>query len=183
MTVLDLETFRATPLNRDPYEYLVIPGFVKPDALREINGDYPKIDHSGSFPLDSLKFGAGFQKLVDALESEEFRKAFEEKFGIDLTNRPTTITVRGRCGSSDGKNSQRLDEQDHYRADLHESCLGQFGRAVAAAPVQGQHRRCGAGSAAFRRDPGDVPPLGSLVAWTFALHRRAPCDSIQLGDG
>ena len=103
MTVLDLETFRATPLNRDPYEYLVIPGFVKPDALKEINADYPKIEHAGSFPLESVKFGAGFQKLVDALESVEFRKAFEEKFGIDLTNRPTTITVRGRCGSSDGK--------------------------------------------------------------------------------
>jgi hypothetical protein len=82
---------------------LVIPGFVKPDALREINADYPKIEHSGSFPLDSVKFGAGFQSLVDALESEEFRKAFEEKFQIDLSNRPTTITVRGRCGSGDGK--------------------------------------------------------------------------------
>jgi hypothetical protein len=103
MNVLDLETFRATPLRLSPYEHLVIPGFVKPDALREINADYPKIEHSGSFPLDSVKFGAGFQKLVDALESEEFRKAFEEKFQIDLSNRPTTITVRGRCGSGDGK--------------------------------------------------------------------------------
>jgi len=103
MNVLDLETFRATPLSLSPYEHLVIPGFVKPEALREINTDYPKVEHSGSFPLDSLKFGAGFQKLVDALESEEFRRAFEEKFQIDLSNRPTTITVRGRCGSGDGK--------------------------------------------------------------------------------
>jgi SM-20-related protein len=103
MNVLDLETFRAAPLSRSPYEHLVIPGFVTPEALREINADYPKIEHSGSFPLESVKFGAGFQKLVDALESEEFRKAFEEKFQIDLSNRPTTITVRGRCDSGDGK--------------------------------------------------------------------------------
>jgi SM-20-related protein len=41
--------------------------------------------------------------MVDSLESEEFRKAFEEKFGVDLTSRPTTITVRGRCGAHDGK--------------------------------------------------------------------------------
>lgn len=33
----------------------------------------------------------------------EFRKAFEEKFQVDLSNRPTTITVRGRCGRGDGK--------------------------------------------------------------------------------
>ena len=103
MNVLDLETFRAAPLSRSPYEHLVIPGFVTPEALREINADYPKIEHSGSFPLESVKFGAGFQKLVDALESAEFRKAFEEKFQIDLSNRPTTITVRGRCDSGDGK--------------------------------------------------------------------------------
>jgi len=103
MNVLDLDAFRATPLSQSPYEHLIIPGFVKPQALREINADYPKIEHAGSFPLDSLKFGAGFQQLVDALESEEFRKAFEEKFQIVLSNRPTTITVRGRCGSGDGK--------------------------------------------------------------------------------
>jgi len=58
---------------------------------------------SGSFPLDSVKFGPGFQAMVNALESEEFRKAFEEKFGVDLTGRPSTITVRGRCGAHDGK--------------------------------------------------------------------------------
>jgi len=103
MDVLDLETFRATPLSRDPYQHLVISGFVRPDALRRINADYPVIEHSGSFPLNSLKFGPGFQGLVDALESDDFRKAFEDKFQMDLSNRPTTITVRGRCGSGDGK--------------------------------------------------------------------------------
>ncbi|HYL46096.1 MAG TPA: 2OG-Fe(II) oxygenase [Candidatus Limnocylindrales bacterium] len=101
--IFDLEAFRAARLKREPYEYLVLPGFVKPEALRRINADYPRITQSGSFPLDSVKFGAGFQAMIDALESEEFRKSFEEKFGVDLTTRPTTITVRGRCGSHDGK--------------------------------------------------------------------------------
>jgi SM-20-related protein len=101
--IFDLEAFRAAPLEREPYEYLVLPGFVKPEALRRINADYPRIMQSGSFPLDSVKFGPGFQAMVDALESEEFRRAFEAKFGVELSNRPTTITVRGRCGSHDGK--------------------------------------------------------------------------------
>jgi SM-20-related protein len=100
--ILDIEAFRAATLAREPYEHLILPGFVKPDALRKLNADYPRIEQSGSFPLSSLKFGAGFQALVDALESAEFRKAFEEKFGIDLSNRPTTITARGRCGARDG---------------------------------------------------------------------------------
>lgn len=101
--VFDLEAFRAAKLEREPYEYIVLPGFVKPEALQRINADYPRIAQSGSFPLDSVKFGPGFRAIVDALESEEFRKAFEEKFGVDLSCRPTTITVRGRCGSHDGK--------------------------------------------------------------------------------
>lgn len=103
MQIFDLETFRATPLNRDPYEHLVIPCFVKADALEKINADYPRIEHAGSFPLDHLEFGPAFQAMIDALESEEFRRAFEEKFQLDLSKRPTTITVRGRCDTHDGK--------------------------------------------------------------------------------
>jgi len=102
MQIFDLEKFRATPLCREPYEYLIVPGFVTAEALEKINADYPRIDHAGSFPLDSLEFGASFQAMVDALESEEFRRAFEQKFGIDLSNRPSTITVRGRSDTRDG---------------------------------------------------------------------------------
>jgi SM-20-related protein len=102
MQVFDFEKFRATPLSREPYEHLVVPGFVTDEALQEINADYPKIEHAGSYPLGSLRFGAVFQQMVEALESAEFREAFERKFEIDLSNRPTTITVRGRSDTRDG---------------------------------------------------------------------------------
>jgi SM-20-related protein len=102
MQIFDLDAFRATPLAREPFEYLVVPGFVRAEALQKINPDYPKIDHAGSYPLNSLEFGPAFQALVDALESGEFRRAFEEKFGLDLSKRPTTITVRGRSDTRDG---------------------------------------------------------------------------------
>jgi len=101
--IFDLEAFRVAPLEREPFEHLVLREFVKPNALSRINSDYPRIMQSGSFPLNSVKFGPGFQAMVNALESGEFRKAFEEKFGVDLTGRPSTITVRGRCGAHDGK--------------------------------------------------------------------------------
>jgi len=100
--IFDYEALRNTPLQHHPYEHFVLPGFVKPEALRLINADYPRIDHAGSYPLASLEFGPNFQSMVDALESEEFRKAFEEKFQIDLSNRPTMITVRGRSDTRDG---------------------------------------------------------------------------------
>jgi hypothetical protein len=102
MDVLDLAAFRATPLRHQPFEYLILPRFVRPEACDAINADYPAIDTPGSYPLGRLTYGPGFRALVDALESEPVRAAFAEKFDTDLRRRPTTITVRGRCGTRDG---------------------------------------------------------------------------------
>jgi SM-20-related protein len=100
---LDLASFRAMPLEKEPFQYLVVPGFIKQDALTRINADYPKISERGSFPVAQVAYGPAFQALLEELESDEFRRAFEEKFGLVLAGRPTTTTVRGQCGSGDGK--------------------------------------------------------------------------------
>jgi SM-20-related protein len=98
-----LEAFHATPLVREPFQHLVVPGFIGPAALAAINADYPKISSPGSFPIDQVAFGPAFQELLDELESDEFRDAFEEKFALDLSGRPTVTTVRGRCDARDGQ--------------------------------------------------------------------------------
>jgi len=100
---LRLEAFRATPLVREPFPHLIVSGFIGPAALAAVNADYPKISTSGSFPVDQVEFGPAFQILLDELESDAFREAFEEKFGLDLSGRPTVTTVRGRCDARDGK--------------------------------------------------------------------------------
>ena len=100
---LRLEALRATPLVSEPFEHLIVPGFVDQAALAEINADYPKISARGSFPVDEVSYGPAFQGLLDALEGEQFRETFEKKFGIDLGGRPTVTTVRGQCGQGDGR--------------------------------------------------------------------------------
>lgn len=100
---LDLEAFRREPLNAQPFEHLIVPEFVRKEARAGINSDYPHIGERGSFPAAQLAYGPLFAKLLAELESDEFREAFEEKFGIDLKGRPTTVTVRGRCDARDGK--------------------------------------------------------------------------------
>ena len=100
---LDLDAFRATPLAKEPFEYLIVPNFVPSEACARINADYPKIGQHGSFPVSQLSFGPAFQRLLDELESDEFRHAFEQKFGIDLGGRPSTTTVRGICSKKDGQ--------------------------------------------------------------------------------
>lgn len=103
MGFLDIERFRAIPLNRDPFEYVVVPGFVDKQACAAINADYPEIESPGSLPLSQVSYGPAFGKLVEELEGPAFREAIEEKFGVDLRDRPTTITVRGRCSPRDGR--------------------------------------------------------------------------------
>ena len=103
MDVFDFEAFRSTPLTREPFRYLIVPGFLKPAALAAVNADYPRIDSPGSFPIQSLTYGAAFKGLVQALRGPEFRSVFADKFGIDLRGRPTMITARGQCGPRDGR--------------------------------------------------------------------------------
>jgi hypothetical protein len=103
LSMLDLERFRNIPLTSEPFEFLIVPEFVKAEARAAIDKDYPEVNRPGSFPLREVTYGPGFAKLIDEMRSENFRKAFEEKFNIDLTSRPDMITVRGRCSEKDGK--------------------------------------------------------------------------------
>jgi SM-20-related protein len=100
---LDLERFEKTPLVRQPFEHLFVPEFVPSTALKEINDDAPQISKPGSFPLSEVNIGAKFKEFIDDLNGAQFREAFERKFDIDLANRPSMITVRGRCSEKDGK--------------------------------------------------------------------------------
>jgi len=101
--MIDLARFRATPLVTSPYEHIVVPNFLHPESFVRSVEDYPPMDKSGSFPLSALKYGPAFKQLVAELQGEAFRKAVEEKFAVDLTGRPTMVTVRGKCSARDGK--------------------------------------------------------------------------------
>lgn len=102
MSALDLAALKAKPLEHNPFDYLILPHFLKPEARAAINADYPHVDRPGSFPLSEVKYGPAFASLIEELRGNEVRDAFADKFGIDLTGKPTMITVRGRCSEKDG---------------------------------------------------------------------------------
>jgi hypothetical protein len=103
MSLLNLAAFNATPLCREPFDYLVVPGFLKAEELARIHADYPQVDRPGSFPLSEVSYGPVFEALIDELRSDAVREAFERKFGVELKNRPTMFTVRGRSAERDGQ--------------------------------------------------------------------------------
>jgi SM-20-related protein len=103
MNFLDLELVRRVKLETDPFPYLVAPGFVPPDARAAISADFPQIDKAGSFPTATLDIGPTFGAFLEELEGSAFRDAIAEKFGINLSGRPTMVTVRGQSAARDGK--------------------------------------------------------------------------------
>lgn len=99
---LDLERFEATPLQRAPFDFLIVPGFLKRAALPAVERDFPPIDRGGSFPATSVKCGPAFTALLDELQGPAVTAAFAAKFGIDLGGRPTMVTLRGQSREKDG---------------------------------------------------------------------------------
>src|SRR5260221_14754043 len=103
MSVLDLDRFAAAPLQRDPFDFLVLTYFIRKGAQAGLTADFPPIDKGGSFPPSTLCYGPAFAEFIAELESPAMRRAFAEKFSIDLDDRPVTITVRGHTRAKDGQ--------------------------------------------------------------------------------
>lgn len=101
--LLDLDAFAGTPLAREPYDHVIVPRFVRPDALDQIVADFPETGGPGSFPVRTLRYGRTFAALLDVLRGPAVRDAFAAKFGLDLAGLPTMITARGECRPTDGK--------------------------------------------------------------------------------
>jgi SM-20-related protein len=102
LPMFDVDAFHATPLQREPFDYLVVPGFIRPDALDALNRDYPEIAGPGNMSADNLTAGATFTQLLASLQSRAFADLFAEKFDIDLAGCPTTIAVRRHSEATDG---------------------------------------------------------------------------------
>lgn len=102
MPMLDLDAFARTPLRHDPCDFLVVPNFVRADAIDAINQDYPAIDGPGNFAPEDLAYGPAFAAFLEELQSPQLRRAYTEKFGIDVSDFPLQVTVRKFAESSDG---------------------------------------------------------------------------------
>lgn len=93
----------AAPLERDPFDFVVVEEFVDRDLLPALVADFPSVRGSGSYPVDGLEYGPAFGDLVAALTGPALAGAIGVKFGVDLARRPTLLTVRGVSDGKDGR--------------------------------------------------------------------------------
>ena len=101
--ILDLDRLREAELRRDPFDFVIVEDFVRPEHLPGLFAGFPRVGRHGSFPLETVVSGAAFAGLAAELEGDALRREIERKFAIDLSGRPTMITVRGQSDGKDGR--------------------------------------------------------------------------------
>ncbi len=103
MILLDYPALRATPVADDPFPHVVVPHFVPPTALRAMVDDLPPLGKRGSFPVTGVALGPVARSLMAELEGDTLRTAIADKFGLDLADAPTMLTLRAWTTERDGR--------------------------------------------------------------------------------
>ena len=101
--MLNYQAFQAAQAHTDPFPYVVTPGFLSRTCVAQAIRDFPKIDMGGLFLPEAAPHGPAFIQLLNDLEGPTVRKIVEEKLDIDLSGRPTMITLRSNCQAKDGR--------------------------------------------------------------------------------
>ena len=102
-TVLDYAALAATPVADTPFKHVVVPHFVPREALARIYGQLPKLERGGSFPAEALALGDDASALMVELEGPALRSAIGAKFGLNLDDAPTMLTMRLATREKDGQ--------------------------------------------------------------------------------
>ena len=103
MRHLNIAKLKATSIVRDPYMFMVVPGFLSADSLQRINETYPDIEKGGSYPLDGLNTDMVIRQVIEELDGPEFQAAVAEKFDVDLADKPKMYSLRGYTRARDGR--------------------------------------------------------------------------------
>lgn len=103
MDQLDYAALEATPIAGDPFAHMVVEGFVRPECLPAITGALPKLAKGGSFPPSSVAMGKPARDLFREIEGPRLKNLIAAKFGLDLSDAPSMITLRGYCRARDGQ--------------------------------------------------------------------------------
>jgi len=102
--MLNFELIKKAEINSEFYPFFTIQDvFLNKEDHKRIATDFPIIDKGGSFPSDSVTYGESIQSLIDCLEGIEMRTILENKFQVDLKDKPVMSTFRGYSRINDGK--------------------------------------------------------------------------------
>lgn len=101
--MIDIDAIARSELAREPFPFFTTPDVLGAEDLAAIRADFPDIRKPGIFPLSALTYGPAFAALIEDIRSRELEDVMAEKYGVDLSDKPLMITVRGRARRKDGR--------------------------------------------------------------------------------
>ncbi len=101
--MIDFDAIAGTALTREPFQFFATPGILSPADLAAVRRDFPTIRKPGIFPLSELTYGPAFARLIEDIRSQALEDVLAEKYGVDLSDKPLMITVRGHAQKKDGR--------------------------------------------------------------------------------
>ena len=57
MSILNLAVLDGTPLQKHPFDFLVVKDAIQPEMITVLNRDYPKIDKPANYSPKDLDYG------------------------------------------------------------------------------------------------------------------------------
>lgn len=100
---LDYDALAHTPIAEKPFPHVVVPHFISNDDLQSIVANLPEMQSGGSFPPEALNLTPRVRGMIEELQGPLLKDLIAEKFGLDLADAPTMLTVRGRTREKDGR--------------------------------------------------------------------------------
>lgn len=102
-SLFDYPRLAATPVSEDPFRHIVVHDFLPPEALAVVHAQLPLSDRGGSYPPEALTMGDTARAMMRELEGPVLKQAIAEKFGLDLDDAPSMLTVRLATREKDGQ--------------------------------------------------------------------------------
>ncbi len=101
--MINFEALSRSGVAREPFPFFTTQNVLSVEDLAAVRADFPPIRKPGIFPLSELTYGPAFAELIEDIRSRELEEIMEEKYGVDLSDMPLMITVRGRARRKDGR--------------------------------------------------------------------------------
>ena len=102
--MLNFESISNAEINSNYFPFFTVKDALSSNEFHSnLVSDFPSINKGGSFPLEAVALGESVQRLVEELESNKMRKILEQKFQVNLQDKPVVTTFRGYSRIKDGK--------------------------------------------------------------------------------
>jgi hypothetical protein len=90
-------------VQQDPFSFLIASNMLRPEALPQLQRDFPHYPEAGFFPYKTEDCGPSVNRLVEQITGPEFAEALGQRLGVPgLSKLPALVTLCSRLNRRHG---------------------------------------------------------------------------------